>query len=233
MGSGLGFGWRPADQACCRVDGHPQRCFDEPVGQRVLVRVFGFHVVQVKLTLGPGLNRNRDDLRGQIDRIDDPDGEGLAELCGEGVAQSGIRVLVTDISSGFPLVVEGVDNITIRSKGKNKPDPINLQFTDVASQSTTICENTVTWHVDQETLPSTQTTGNNPKSSYQVSAREGNLQDMQSFSLGQCDFLEFQLELLDSDAPACLLLPKGAACTTAGECCSGKCKGPSGGKSCK
>jgi hypothetical protein len=175
-----------------------------------------------------------DEFLGELTIVsDDPDIEHTAELCGEGVAQSGIRVLTTNISSGIPLVVDGVDNITIRSKGKKTPSPIHLQFTDVPVQSAAICGNTVTWHVDQETLPSTQTTGSNPKSSYQVSAKEGNLQDSQSFSLGQCEFLEFQLELLDSDAPACLLLPKGAACTVAGECCSGKCKGPAGGKTCK
>ena len=164
---------------------------------------------------------------------DDPDGDGLAGLCGEGVAQSGVRVLATDISSGFPLVVDEVDNITIRSKGKKTPSPINLKFTDVTPQSVDICENTVTWHVDQETLPSAQTEGNNPKSSYQVSAKEGNLQDAQNFNLGQCNFLEFQLQLQDSDSEICLLLPKGASCTNAGECCSGKCKGPNGNKTCK
>ena len=164
---------------------------------------------------------------------DDPDASGEAGLCGEGVAQSGVRVLATDISSGIPLVVDEVDNITIKSKGKKTPSPINLQFTDVTPQSVDICENTVTWHVDQETLPSAQTEGTNPKSSYQVSAKEGNLQDAQNFNLGQCDFLEFQLQLQDSDSEICLLLPKGAACTEAGQCCSGKCKGPNGGKTCK
>jgi hypothetical protein len=164
---------------------------------------------------------------------DDPDGDGLADLCGEGVAQSGIRVLTTDISSGFPLVVDEVDNITIRSKGKKTPSPIHLQFTDVVPQSVDICNNTVTWHVDQETLPVVGTTGNNPRSSYETSARDGNLQDAQSVNLGQCQFREFQLQLLDSGAPSCLLLPKGASCTNAGECCSGKCKGPDGNKSCK
>ncbi len=164
---------------------------------------------------------------------DDPDAAGEAQLCGEGVAQSGIRVLVTEISSGFPLPVEGVDNITIRSKGKRTARPINLQFTDVAVQTADICENTVAWHVDQETLPAVGTEGSNPKSSYLASAKEGSLADSQTFTLGQCDFYEFQLQLLDSNSPACALLPKGAACTDAGQCCSGKCKGPAGGKSCK
>ena len=36
---------------------------------------------------------------------DDPDAAGTADLCGEGVAQSGIRTLVTDISTGLPVPV--------------------------------------------------------------------------------------------------------------------------------
>jgi hypothetical protein len=164
---------------------------------------------------------------------DDPDGNGLADLCGEGVAQSGIRVLTTDISSGLPLVVDSVDNITIRSKGKKTPSPINLQFTDVVPQSANICGNTVTWHVDQETLPAVDTTGSNPKSSYQASAKEGSLQAAESFSLGQCEFRDFQLQLLDSVSETCLLLQKGESCTSAGQCCSGKCKGPAGNQTCK
>lgn len=99
--------------------------------------------------------------------------------------------------------------------------------------SVEVCGNTIDYHVNQETLPATETTGSNSKSSYQAKAMEGNLQTSQSFSLGQCEFREFQLQLQDSDAPACLLEPKGAACTTDGECCSGKCKGPESSKTCK
>ncbi len=72
--------------------------------------------------------------------------------------RAGVRVLTTDISSGFPLVVEGVDTIRIRSKGKKTPSPINLTFTDVDSSTVDICGNTVTYHVDQETLPAVGTT---------------------------------------------------------------------------
>jgi hypothetical protein len=164
---------------------------------------------------------------------DDPDTSGEAPLCGEGVAQSGIRVLATEISSGIPLAIDGVDNINIRSKGKNTSSPINLQFTDVPVQTASVCENTVAWHVDQETLPAVGTTGGNPKSSYQVHAKEGSLQSSETISLGQCDFLEFQLQLLDSSSEACTLLAKGEVCTTAGECCSGKCKGPAGNMTCR
>jgi hypothetical protein len=164
---------------------------------------------------------------------DDPDGDATGDLCGESAAKSGIRVLVTDFSGDVPLVVEGVDNITVKSKGKRTPSPVNLQFTDVYSQSVDVCGNTLTWHVDQETLPAVGTTGSNPNSSYQVSAREGNLADQQSFSLGQCEFRDFQLQFLDSDSDVCTLLPKGESCDNDGQCCSGKCKGPDGNKTCK
>lgn len=169
---------------------------------------------------------------------DDPDDATPREanLCGESVQQSGVRMLVTDVSSGLPVPVDEVDMITLRSKGKRTPSPINLQWTDHPLADATVCDNLIQYHVDQETLPAVGTTGNNPKSSYSADAKEGNLQTGESFSLGQCEFREFQLELKDSvtEPPeACLLLPKGASCTTAGECCSGKCKGPSDAKSCK
>jgi hypothetical protein len=95
-----------------------------------------------------------------------------------------------------------------------------------------ICGNQIEYHVDQETLPATATE-NNPNSSYLAKAKEGNLQASQNFGLEQCEFREFQLQLEDSDSPDCLLLPKGAPCTTDGECCSGKCKGPPGNRTCK
>jgi hypothetical protein len=74
------------------------------------------------------------------------------------------------------------------------------------------------------------------KSQYEANAREGNLQDNRSFPLDQCEFSEFQMQLKSDDGgdgEVCLLLPKGDSCTSAEECCSGKCKGPEGGKTCK
>jgi len=168
---------------------------------------------------------------------DDPDASGEAELCGENVAQSGIRVLATDITSGIPVIIDSVDSMTVKSKGKGLPAPINLQFTDVEPQMTTICGNDVHWHLDIETLPAANTEGGGGnKSSYTAKAMEGNLQDQQNFSLDQCEFREFQLELRSDDGGdggECNLLPKGAACEIDSECCSGKCKGPAGGKTCK
>jgi len=164
---------------------------------------------------------------------DDPDGAAEAPLCGESVRQSGVRILVTDISSGDPVAIPNVDVITIASKGVHTPSPVNLRFTDVALQSTDICDNQVRWHVDQETLPNTATTGANPNGSYTAGAKEGNLQKDESFGLGQCELREFQLQLTNSNSGVCLLKQKGESCTSAGECCSGKCTGSAGSKTCK
>lgn len=156
-----------------------------------------------------------------------------ANLCGESAQQSGVRILVTDVSSGLPVIVDEVDSLKISSKGKNTPSPVNLSFTDLPPSSTDVCGNTVHYHVNLETLPSTDTAKGNGKSSYQAVAKEGNLQANDSFSLDQCEFRDAQLQLKDSDSPACLLLPKGASCDLDSECCSGKCKGPASGKTCK
>ena len=159
----------------------------------------------------------------------------VASLCGESVARSGIRILVTDVTSGTPLPIEGVDSLTVQSKGKKSPSPTNLQFTDLPVLTANICTNDISYHVNLETLPALGTTGSNPKSSYQVKAMEGNLQTNQSFGLGQCEFRDFQLQLQasDPDDEICLLAPKGDSCTLDSQCCSGKCKGPGGSKTCK
>jgi hypothetical protein len=144
-----------------------------------------------------------------------------------------VRILVSDVSSGVPFAIDVVDSMSIQAKGKNRPGPIHLQFTDQPLSSAPVCGNTIAYHVNQETLPSTGTSGSNPKSSYQAKAMEGNLQTAESFTLGQCEFRDFQLQLQDSDSPVCALAQKGDSCTTAGDCCSNKCKGPNGGKTCK
>jgi hypothetical protein len=166
---------------------------------------------------------------------DDPDGDSEAELCGEGVVQSGIRTLVTDITSGVPIPVAGVDSMTVRSKGVNTPGPINLQFSDVQYTASTVCGNDVYWHLNLETLPATATTGSKGgKSQYEANAREGNLQDKRTFPLGQCEFSEFQLQLKSSDGDgSCLLKEKGESCDSAAECCSGNCTGKAGAMTCK
>lgn len=164
---------------------------------------------------------------------DDPDAAGEANLCGEGVVQSGVRILVADVSSGVPVPIDFVDDMSVTSKGKSIPGPINLRFTDQPYSSSAVCGNTVEWHVNLETLPATHTEGSNSKSSYTAKAKEGNLQTEQRFLLNQCEFRQFQLQLKDSDSTTCLLLPKGDSCVSNAQCCSGKCRGPQGGKVCK
>jgi len=189
-----------------------------------------------------GMHLTADEITGVLTVVsDDPDavadGDDTADLCGEGVIQSGIRVLVTDITSGDPVIVDSVDSMVVKSKGKSIPGPINLQFTDVEPVTTSVCDNTVSYHLNVESLPATDTTGSQGgKSQYQASAMEGNLQDQHNFTLDQCEFSEFQLELKSDDGGdggICLLLPKGESCSADHECCSFKCKGPSGGKTCK
>lgn len=166
---------------------------------------------------------------------DDPDFPHTADLCGESVTQSGIRTLVTDVTSGIPLLVEGVDSMTVKTKGKHTPSPINLMFSDVQSNVSTVCGNEVHWHLNLELLPATDTTGSNGgKSQYEVYAKEGNLQDSRTFPLDQCEFSEFQMQLLSTGGGnSCPLAQKGDACDSADDCCSGKCTGKAGAKTCK
>jgi hypothetical protein len=126
---------------------------------------------------------------------DDPDAAGTADLCGEGVVQSGVRILVTDVSGGSPVVVDPIGDLRIRSKGKNTPSPINLRFRNQPATLSTVCENSFNYHVNLESLPSAASSGSNQKASYAAKAKEGNLQTEETFELGQCDFLDFQIQL--------------------------------------
>lgn len=166
---------------------------------------------------------------------DDPDATGDAALCGEGVGQSGIRMTVTDVTSGVPITVDPVESITLRSKGKNTPSPINLTWPDKPLEGPVdVCGNDVYWHVNLENLPASETTGaKGGKSLYEINAKEGNLQDSRSFTLDQCEFKEFQLQLQESGSGSCPLKQKGEACEFGDECCSGKCSGKEGEKTCK
>ena len=65
----------------------------------------------------------------------------------------------------------------------------------MAVSTANVCGRTVKWHLDNETLPTAQTTGSNPQSSFEIAAKQGSLQTSESFSLGQCDFKEFTLQL--------------------------------------
>ncbi|MDT8449458.1 MAG: M36 family metallopeptidase [Wenzhouxiangellaceae bacterium] len=181
-----------------------------------------------------------DEVLGSLSIVsDDPDAAGTADLCGESTAQSGVRILVTDITTGLPMMVDPVERIDLSSKGINRPGPIKLTFTDAVLHTSTVCGNIVQYHVNQETLPSTDNAGGaGNNASYESKARHGNLQAADTFTLGQCEFRDVQLQLQASesdpgDPGMCLLLDKGEACTTDGECCSGKCRGPAGDMTCR
>jgi len=126
---------------------------------------------------------------------DDPDALGQAALCGEGVAQSGMRLLVTDVTAGVPSIIGSVDDLRVSSKGKGTPGPIQFRFRNQTPSSEMVCGNTVNYHVDLEVLPTAATTGNNPKASYEVRAKEGQMQSSETFQIGQCDFLAMQVQL--------------------------------------
>jgi hypothetical protein len=122
----------------------------------------------------------------------DPGGAATADLCGEAVVQSGVRVLVVD---GTDTPIIGLDRLTLTSKGIHTPGPISIKLTDVSPTTATICNNTIQYHLDIENLPPTDTAEANPNSSYDIYAKEGNKQVRQSFTLGQCEFKEFILML--------------------------------------
>jgi hypothetical protein len=133
---------------------------------------------------------------------DDPDAAGTAELCGESAAQSGVRMLVTDVTANDPVIVDPVERIDLRSKGISQPGPVRLRFTNAQAKTAEICGRSFSYHVHQEDLPSTDATGGGGnKSSYEASAKNGNLQTSQIFTLGQCEFRDFQLQLSSSGDP--------------------------------
>lgn len=155
----------------------------------------------------------------------DPDGPLVVDLCGESADGSGVRVLVSDASGTSSVPVSSVERITVDSSGINQPGPVNLTYDDQALVETSVCGRTVRYHANLETLPATETTGNDPNSSYEVAAKQGQLQSTAEFSLAACEFKEVQLELSDPDGGGCTLLGAGEDCTVDAECCSGNCTG--------
>ncbi|HUG82451.1 MAG TPA: hypothetical protein VML01_12355 [Bryobacterales bacterium] len=144
-------------------------------------------------------------------------------------------ILATDVTTGLPMPIFGLDRLDLNSKGKNTPSPVSITLTNADPIATNVCGNPVQYHLNYEALAAVGTTGNNPKSSYEAKAKEGNQQASHSFNLAQCEFLEFQLQLTGNSGdlpPACTLGQKGDSCTLGAECCSGKCTGKSGSKTC-
>jgi hypothetical protein len=132
-------------------------------------------------TSGGGSPTSPDQTTGTVTiTSDDPGGPATEPVCGEATVQSGVRVLVEDATA---TPINGVDSITLTSKGLHTPQPISIRLTNASVMTANVCGNVVKYHLDTETLPPTQTTGSNPNSSYSINAKEGKKQITQSFSL--------------------------------------------------
>ncbi len=157
-------------------------------------------VVRFKPTAGGGSPTAPDQTTGTLTvTSNNPTGPATAGICGEAVVQSGIRVLVVD---GSDTPIAGLDRLRLRSKGIHTPSSpanpfgrININLTNVSPTTATVCNNTIMYHLDSEELPPAQTPGSSKKSSYHISAEEGNKRVNQSFGLGQCEFKQFILKL--------------------------------------
>jgi hypothetical protein len=144
-------------------------------------------------TTGGGSITAPDETTGTLTVIsNDPDGPETAGMCGEAVVQSGVRVLMEDFTD---TPIEGVDSLTLKSFGIHAPGPVNIKMKDVPVNTTTVCSNTVQYHMNREDLPPTETSGTDPNASYNIRGKEGNKQTKGDFTLGQCEFKEFILRL--------------------------------------
>lgn len=158
-----------------------------PVGEETLKVTVRFDPTSAGSASSP------DEVTGTLTVMsNDPQGDATGGLCGEPVGQSGVRELVVN-ATDLPIVL--LDTLTLTSKGINTPSPINIKLTDANPLTTMVCSKSVTYHLNREDLPTTQTTGSNPRSSYITKAKEGSKQASKSFSLGQCEFKEFILKL--------------------------------------
>ena len=116
---------------------------------------------------------------------------GADGLCGEPVVHSGARVLVVDAASN-PLL--SVNSITLQSKGLTPPFQQKLMPAPLFTINN-ICGNTVRFQLDNENLRPAGTTGNNPKASYTLSAKQGSTQANMSFTLGACQMQQIILQV--------------------------------------
>jgi hypothetical protein len=149
--------------------------------------------IRLAPTSGGGSVTSPNDVTGTFTVVsNDPDGDETAGLCGEVAAQSGVRVLLVNFND---TPIDEVDMLTLQSKGIHTPKPIHIRMTDVAVEEDLVCGNTVRYHMQQEDLPPTHTTGNDPNSSYHVRGKVGNKQTKNDFILDQCEFKDFILRL--------------------------------------
>jgi hypothetical protein len=90
--------------------------------------------------------------------------------------------------------VSSLANLTLSSQGLTPTFKQTLMPAALRS-APNICGNTILYHLDNETLRPAGTTGNNPKASYQVSAKNGSTQANMSFTLGQCETKRIVLQI--------------------------------------
>lgn len=125
------------------------------------------------------------------DPVTTDDTAGAADgLCGEPVYHSGARVLVVDT---FSNPVSSVAKMTLVSKGLTPPFSQTLMPALLRSGSA--CGKPILYHLDNETLRPAGTTGNNPRASYVLSAKNGSTQANMSFTLGQCQMQQIILQV--------------------------------------
>jgi hypothetical protein len=114
-----------------------------------------------------------------------------AGLCGEPTYQSGARVLVVD-SMNNPM--SSISSVSLMSNGLTPPFRQTLMPAPLISVSN-ICGNTIQYHLDNETLRPAGTTGNNPRASYSLSAKDKSTQSNMSFTLNQCQVEQIFLQI--------------------------------------
>ena len=113
-----------------------------------------------------------------------------AGLCGEPTYHSGARVLVVDANNN---PVSSVAKISLASKGLTPAFSETLQPSPALLGAA--CGNPIQFHLDNETLKPAGTTGNSPRASYVLSAKNGNTQANMSFTLGQCQVQQIILQI--------------------------------------
>lgn len=113
-----------------------------------------------------------------------------AGLCGEPTYHSGARVLVVDTNNN---PVSSVAKITLSSKGLTPGFSETLQPSPALIGAA--CGNPIQFHLDNETLKPAGTTGNSPRASYVLNAKNGSTQANMSFTLGQCQMQQIILQV--------------------------------------
>jgi hypothetical protein len=76
-----------------------------------------------------------------------------------------------------------------------KPNISQTLSPAIPATAPNICGNSITYTLDNETLPPAGTTGNNPNASYTLSAKQGSTSATMSFTLGQCEFKQPILQI--------------------------------------